>query len=224
MFRQRRQFDVGKAEVAHVLRQQRGEFAVTEEAVALLGHAPPGAGVHLVDRHRRAERVGAAPAFHPGAVAPIVIKLPYAGGGTRRRLRAEGEGIALFHPEAVVARSDVVLVQRPRPDPGDEPGPDAGAVLPLAEGMGRPVPLVEVADHRDRCGVRCPHREARSLDPVRSKRVGPHLFIQSHMGAFTEQVTSWSVMSKSFAGGAARFFFISASLNGGAASAMGKRR
>ena len=49
----RHEFHVGKAQALDVLGQQGRQFPVGEEAVALFRHPPPGAQVHLVDRHGR---------------------------------------------------------------------------------------------------------------------------------------------------------------------------
>src|SRR5690606_9870579 len=51
------ELDVGKAGAKDVLGQERGQLAVGQRAVALLGHPPPGAEVDLVDGDGRAQGV-----------------------------------------------------------------------------------------------------------------------------------------------------------------------
>ena len=55
MLGDREELDMGEAEIAHIGRQLLGQFAIGEPAVALA--AAPGAEMHLVDRHRRRERI-----------------------------------------------------------------------------------------------------------------------------------------------------------------------
>ncbi len=53
----RQQLDVREAEVGHVVGELVRELAIRERAVVLERVAPPGAEVHLVDRHRLAQRL-----------------------------------------------------------------------------------------------------------------------------------------------------------------------
>ena len=62
----------------------------------------------------------------------------------------------------------MILVQRALADAGDEPFPDARAVVTHGEMMAVLVPAVEIADHRDLCRVRRPDREECSL-PARRR-------------------------------------------------------
>ena len=52
MLQDRHQLDVRVAHLTDVRHQRRRQLAIRERAVALLRHAPPGAEMHLVDRHR----------------------------------------------------------------------------------------------------------------------------------------------------------------------------
>ena len=73
MLHHRHQLDVRVAHLADVRHQRLRQLAVGQIAIPLLGHSPPRAEVHLVDRHRplvpAAER---RPIAQPLAVAPLV--------------------------------------------------------------------------------------------------------------------------------------------------------
>src|SRR5262245_18080929 len=58
MLGDRHQLHMGKAHVCGVRRKLLGQLAIGEPAMALLGPAPPGAEMYLVDRHRRVACVG----------------------------------------------------------------------------------------------------------------------------------------------------------------------
>lgn len=52
----RHQLDVRKAHVHHIGNNGIGELSITEPPIPVLGHAPPGAEMHLVDADRAVDR------------------------------------------------------------------------------------------------------------------------------------------------------------------------
>src|SRR5437879_1334410 len=86
MLHDRHQLDVREAHLGEVIAHGVSELAVSERAVVLLGHAPPGAEVHFVDRPRSIERVHPRPAPHPLAIAPFIREIPHYRGGAWRHL------------------------------------------------------------------------------------------------------------------------------------------
>jgi hypothetical protein len=120
----RHQLDVREAQRNDVVRQRMRQLAVAEHlAVA----APPRAGMQLVDRERRIERVVRAACGHPVGIVPVVAELPGARRGRRRLLGAERERIGLVGRVAVV-RHDAVLVGLPAPHLRHAALPDAAVV------------------------------------------------------------------------------------------------
>ncbi len=91
----RHKFHVGKAQALDVFGQERGQFPVGEEAVALLRHPPPGAQVHLVDRHGAVQGIGPVAVGHPVAIFPGVVQVPDDGGGAGRAFQEKAKGSAL---------------------------------------------------------------------------------------------------------------------------------
>ncbi len=157
MLHHRQQLDVRESEIGDVVGELVGELAVAQRAVALEWVAPPRAEMHLVDRHRPAQRVGGCAALEPLLVAPDVLRLPDDRRVRRRHLGVEGERVAL-QPQPAVVRPDLELVLRPLVDARDEQLPDPGRAE-RAHRVQAPVPGVEVADDRDRARVRRPDGE-----------------------------------------------------------------
>src|SRR6185312_10793828 len=114
------------------------------EAAVLFG-APPRAEVHLVNRHRLAERLRFVALLDPIALAraPLVLALEHHRGGFGRELGLLGVGVGL-EPELAVGPDDLVLVTDTRLSAGDEQLPDpARAERPHR--MLAPIPVVEIA-------------------------------------------------------------------------------
>src|SRR5690606_22326754 len=141
-------------------------------AMAVLGHAHPGAEVDFVNRDGRVRRVLALALAHPLVVAPGVGEVPDDGGGARRLLVAEADGVRLLGAVAVVPGLDVVLVEVALADAGDEALPDPGASArpELVRGA---VPAVELAHDGDLFRVGRPDGEVGAGHAVVRDLVGP---------------------------------------------------
>ena len=115
MLHHRHQLDVREAEVGDVVGELVGELAVAQRAVALERVAPPRAEMHLVDRHRPAQRVGAL----RGARATPRRTRRASPRQTTRRVRRRHLGVEAragrLQPQPAVVRPDLELVlRRPR--------------------------------------------------------------------------------------------------------------
>ncbi len=179
---------VREARVLEVFRKIGGQLAVGERTVVLLRRPSPGPHVEFVHGEGRPERIPGVPLLHPLVVAPVVSEVPDEGGGAGRRLPGKREGIALVAAVAVVTGYDVILVQSAVADAGDEPFPDARAVVTDGELMAVVVPAVEVADHRDPGRVRRPDREERAVRFVDAHEVRAQLLVEPEMVPFLEEV------------------------------------
>ena len=113
----------------------------------------------LVNAPGRLETVLQRAMLHPLAVAPGVVQVPHHGGGIGRALPAKGEGIALGDLIIATMRGNEIFVDSAVAESADESFPDAGAVIAETQRTAPRVPVVEIAHHRNRPGVRRPHRE-----------------------------------------------------------------
>ena len=124
----RQQLHVGEAEVGGVVGELVRQLEVRQRAVALQRVAPPGAEVHLVDRHRhRVELLGrVAAALEPRLVGPLVGGLEDDGRVGRRHLGRLRVRVGLEDDRAVGA-PDGELVALAGRHLGHEELPDPGA-------------------------------------------------------------------------------------------------
>ena len=184
----RQELHVGVAQVADVVPERLAELPVGEEPVALLGDAPPGAQVDLVDRDGRVERVPARALGRPGLVAPgVPVERGHDRGGARLLdLELEGEGIRLQGEERPVLPQDLELVAAPLAEPGNEELPDAGARM-APHRVPAAVPAVEVAHDAHAAGVRRPHGEHHARHAVEDGRVGAELLVGLVVRALAEE-------------------------------------
>ncbi len=93
MLHDRHQLDVREVEAERVVGELVGELRVGQRAVALERVEAPRAEVHLVDRHRRAVRLGRPAPLDPGVVAPRVLRTrrsPSRCAAAARRARPRG--------------------------------------------------------------------------------------------------------------------------------------
>ena len=182
----RQQLDVREAHVLGVGAQLVGQLEVGQRAVALERVQPPGAEVDLVDRHRAVERAGLAPLLEPRLVVPDVLRVMHDRRRLGRDLGLERDRVGL-QADLAVGREDLVLVVRAVADAGQEQLPDA-AGAERAHRVDAPVPVVEVADHRDRPRGRRPDRERGPGDAVDLGHVRAQALPQLLVAPLAEQV------------------------------------
>ena len=182
----RQQLDVREAEIDGVGGELVGELVVGERAVAVQRIQPPGAEVHLVDRHRSAQVVGARPGRHPIGVAPHVPGAVDDRVGAGRHLGREGERIGL-QPQLAGRGADLVLVVRAVGHVGHEQLPYARAAED-AHRVQTPVPGVEVPDDAHRPRGRCPDGERGPRHAVDLARVRTEPLVQLLVPALADEV------------------------------------
>jgi hypothetical protein len=122
----RQQLDVGEAHVGRICRELVGELQVGERTVALERVQSPRAEVHLIYRHRPAERLSSPALVEPRvvALAPAVARARDDRSGLGWMLRLLGVRIGL-QQQLVLRRDDLELVAGPGVDAGQEQLPDA---------------------------------------------------------------------------------------------------
>ena len=188
ILRDRQQLEMGEAHLGDVRHQPLGELVVGEIAVALLGHAHPGAEMALVDRDRRVARARRRARGQPRAIRPGRLAEPvHDRGGARRMLGGKGEGVRLERQQSAPGTLDLVLVHLAAVDPRDEQLPHA-AFDAFAHGMAPAVPAVEGADHGHPLRVRRPHQERDAGDAVQLHRVRAEPFVQPEVIAFGDEI------------------------------------
>ena len=183
----RQELQVGEAHLGHVGDERVGELAPGELAVAVLGHAAPGADMALVDRDRLGARVAHLALGHPGLVAEAVVgeAMDQRGRGGRA-LGGESHRVGL-RQHLAVGTQDLVLVERTPLDLGHEQLPHP-ALDALAHRVATAVPAVELADHAHPLGVGGPDREGGAGNALHRARVRTQLLVQAEMGALGQEV------------------------------------
>src|SRR5919201_6494621 len=99
-----------EAHLLHVLGQLEGQLPVAERAVALIGHAHPGAEVDLVHGPGGLRAVEEAALAHPLLVAPLVFEVPEHGSRPGRYFGRDREGVRLVDRVTAEPGADVELV------------------------------------------------------------------------------------------------------------------
>src|SRR6266545_7336356 len=165
------------------------QLPIAEEPIALLGHAPPGAQMHLVDARRSVERLAPAAVGEPRAVAPgeTVELLDYGGRARLIRLETEGVRIGLQRDRRARAGSDLELVARSLGHARQEELPDAIARME-AHRVVPAVPAVPVADHGDAPRVRRPDGEDDARHAVEDCRMSAQLVVDAVVRALAQEV------------------------------------
>ncbi len=185
MLHDRHQLDVGVALLHHVGDELAGQLLPGD--MRAVPAAPPGAGMHLVDRDRRLRRLALAAPRHPVGVAPGAgVRIGHHRGGARRRLGLQRHRVGLLRQRAVRAEH-VILVHGARLDARDEQLPDAG-LHALAHGMARGVPAVEAAHHRHAPRIGRPAGEAHAINAVDGHGLRAQAAAELAMVAFRDQV------------------------------------
>ncbi|MET3262896.1 hypothetical protein ABIF38_004402 [Bradyrhizobium japonicum] len=172
---------MGKAHVAGIGRQLLRHLAIGQPLVAAL--APPRAEMDLVDRHRRAQRIGA---IRRRARMRDPALVDHDRGGLRAHLGGERQGIGLQRQMLAVAPDDLELVVVADPCTRDEQFPVARAAH--AHRMAPSVPEIEVADHADPARIRRQHHEADTVDTVERHRMRAERVVDALMRALAEQI------------------------------------
>ena len=135
MLGDRHQLDVGEAHVGGIVRQLFRQLAVGQPARAFVGIAPPRAEMHLVDRHRRRQRVGV-------MLEPRRLRQPcgvdHDRGGRGPLLGRERHRIGLQRQQLPVAADDLVFVFVAGARGRHEDFPDSRCRAPAWRGGGRP--------------------------------------------------------------------------------------
>jgi hypothetical protein len=127
------------------------------------------------------------PTFHPFAVVPSIVEIPYPRGGPRGRFGGKGEGVGLLRLETVIAGMNDVFIKVPRFQVRNEAGPDPR--LPhRTQGMALGVPAVEIPRQKDPFRIGGPDGEMDPLDTLVDNPVGPQFFIEAKMASFIEEI------------------------------------
>ena len=186
IFVDRHQFHMGKPHVADIGSQLLGQFPIGQRPVAVLGHAAPRAQMHFVDADRGIPRHGRLAPGHPLVVPPVIGgQVIDHRGGLRRQFSGKTVGVGLGRQQGPVSGQDLIFVQRPGTDPGNENLPISVAA---AHRMDPAVPAVEVPHHRDPLGIGRPHRESDTRHPLHDLHMGAQPAIKMQMGAFAQQM------------------------------------
>jgi hypothetical protein len=131
--------------------------------------------VDFVDRDGLFQKIPRAPAGHP-LVVPPGVSVDVANDRARPRgvLGPEGMGVGLEEQIPRLSGADLILVDLPLSQAGDEYLPDA-AFPPVAHRVPAAVPVVEVPHHGHALGVGGPHGERDPGHPPHLRQVAPEL-------------------------------------------------
>ena len=171
MLADRQELDMGEAEIPDIPRKLPGQFAIAQPLVVVL--APPRAEMHLVDRHRRAERVdasGSRARMRQCCPSSTIERCSDALGGERHRIG--------FQRQLVTSRGRRfrTCIDRPR-QRGHEDFPVADAAHPHRMRGG--LPEIEIADHADPPRIWREHHEGHAGDAVERHRVRAELVVDA---------------------------------------------
>ena len=166
MLRDRQELHMGEAHLGDVGGELDGQLPVVQ-ALA------PGAEVHLVDRHGRAERIAGPATTQPAIVLPLVSAGEDHRAGRGGHLGGEGEGVGLLAPDAVLAE-DGELVDGAIADGRDEELPHSRRPQ-RSHRMSLAVPVVEGAGDADALGGRRPYGEGDAGDVAVRAGIGAHV-------------------------------------------------
>ncbi|MNY26744.1 hypothetical protein D3C86_1606090 [compost metagenome] len=149
-----------------------------------VGMTHPRAGMHFIDIQRRVLPVPAGPLLQPLRIAPAVLRRrDHIGRRPRAQFETAGVGIALGQHRAAVAVGDLETIEAARAGFGYQRLPHAAAPQTVHD-VHTALPAVEIADHRDLRGIRCPDPECRPVGlHVRTEKA-----VGLHVPAFVEQV------------------------------------
>jgi hypothetical protein len=124
MLTYRQKLDMRKTSALQMLDQRLRELAIGKPCA--IRSAPPRTQVHLVDRHRRLERIAPCARRHPVIVIPRIIECVHDGRRLRRLFAVKSEGVRLLRLITAKLRNNAILVDCSRPQSRDKSLPDAG--------------------------------------------------------------------------------------------------
>src|SRR5215472_17362804 len=159
-----------------IVGKQRSHFTISEPAVAFFANSFPGPEMHLINGNGRIKSVAFSTSRHPGIVLPdITFKVPHSGGGVRPDFCGKAIGVGLVDRIPSVGGLYVVLVGVALTHAGNEGFPDACQTrLHWIRGD---VPAIEIADDRNKLGIRGPDGKLDSALPITLRKVGSKSFI-----------------------------------------------
>src|SRR2546423_11769775 len=109
-------------------------------------------------------------------------------GRLRAQLDSKSIGIALLNSVVVEARANGVLVEGSRCQPRHKAFPDTQILVSQVHRSGPMLPIVEVADHRDRACIGSPESKVDACHPVDDEQMGTHFLIDAILFPLSEQV------------------------------------
>ena len=144
--------------------------------------------MHLVDAHWPAPGAGPLPRRHVRLVVPGEITGPGDNRGRRGpHLAAETHRVRFQRLYLAVGTDDLIFVIGALAGARREQLPQA-AVDALAHLMQTPVPLVEIAHHRDAGGLRRPNREQHAVHAFMGDEMSADPAVELAVGAFHDEI------------------------------------
>jgi hypothetical protein len=178
----REEFHVREAKVAQVGGQLLGKLTIGEPA-AILRVPPPGAEMHLVDRHRCRTRICT---LGSRDRAWKRVEVGHDRGRLRPHLGGKGDRIGLQRQHFAVLADNLVLVMVAHLRARHEDFPKTVAAHP--HGVPASIPEVEVADDAHTPGSGRENDEAHARGAFEHHRVGAELLVECGVGTLAEQV------------------------------------
>ena len=185
MFGYRQQFDVRVAHLDDIRNQALRHFSVGVKAAIWV--PPPRAGVHFVDVDRGMQPIPAGALAHPLVVAPGILIGDDLRGRAGTQFVKTGIGIGLDEDFAGSAVADLVPVERPGINPGNEQLPYPAQPV-RRHRVYAPVPTIEFTDYTQPRGVRRPAGKAHATDAIALLETATEYAIGLFLAAFIEQV------------------------------------
>lgn len=185
MFGHRHDLHVGESGIPDVIGQLVGDAAIVHELALLV--APPRTQMNLVHGPRTIQSVAPSTVRHPVPILPCILQVPDDGRRGRRSFAEKGKRVgALAFP---ASPAQVVLVALAVTRLRHETLPDPGTVGAHGHGRGGAVPLVEIADNRDKGRIGGPDYKPRSCRARAQRfRVGSEMFIETRMPPLFEEI------------------------------------
>jgi hypothetical protein len=161
--------------------------SIAQRTIVVFRGATPRTQMQFVDRHRRIQRVGLVPIFHPLAVAPRIGVFPDTRCGLRCCLPVTRIRIALIYGMPGVG-CDPIFVARTLRHIGNEAFPDARAIVPRCECVRIRRPVIEIAHDRHAMRIRRPDGEQYSILIPHPHAMRAELVVELEMAALTKQI------------------------------------